>query len=366
MVEMRVYLAETTSGVLLRQLDGTRFTWKDELNAAGGGEIVISKRDNTDLSVRQLSPWWGSIIATFVDDAGRETPKFGGPITSPAREDAQHLTLSWAGMREVFNYRYLSADLKLSSTTPGQAAWRILQEAQKFPGGVLPLKHGIASESGSYSFSVDSWNVANNRVTKLLDRITEEAGPDMMFRPVWNDVGASVEWKFVHGTAHDVFIPQGFTPEWDTTVPQTDVSEVDIVSDSTHLASQVRVTGAGQGKGIALSAPAQNLKRVQRGYPFMEQVFSMQDEKDPVKLSRAANAKLRDLQQPLDQVVLKVSMGGRHNSFARWNVGDAAYVTLGGNWRLVPPGRRLMRVIRASGDLHGLVTVDMQEDQWGE
>lgn len=369
MVETRAYLVETMTGSLSRRLDGFDLSWEDTLNDSGGGSLKLMKNDIPDIERRRLRPWWGSILITYVDTSGTEHPKFAGPIVSPVKEDHRTLSLTWAGIRTIFERRYITRDMKFGGLSRGQIAWEILQEAMLRPGGQLPIVHGTPEESGLQPFLIQGWNLANNNVDKLLTQLTEmPSGPDMMFRPRWVEgrEGSQIEWVFVHGTRLDPTIPQTWTPDWDTTAERTDVADVEVSSDSSAVTNRVIATGAGQGKDTIRSEPFDNLRRVQQGYPFLETVISVQDEKLPVPLALAAEGHLRSSQSPRDQVTLTIHADAEHNELHQWDVGDAAYVTLDDRWFSIPAGRRLMRIIKAAGKTDGTIKIDMQEDQWGE
>lgn len=105
------------------------------------------------------------------------------------------------------------------------------------------------------------------------------------------------------GTKLHPLIPQTRTPDFDTTATQSDVSTVSLTSSARNLRHKVWYTGSGEGEGI-VRVSAQDLKGVENGQPFLEQVFSESDTDSADLLQRRAAGALGVSSQMVDQLTM--------------------------------------------------------------
>lgn len=361
----QVYFLRTTTGEVGSRIDAESCSWSIELNKIESLSVTLKKDKLRRVDRLWWSPWSGGVLLTFTDFAGREMPLVAGPIVTYGNETQDSLSFEVAGIRKIFEKRTIAQNLSFKNLSLGSIAWRVLEHANTVkPGGALPITHGSPDENTGHERNYEGWNLSNNIVDKRLTELSEVInGPDIMFRPVWdNKYKTKIRWEFVHGTEEYPFIWQDWTPDFDTTAAASQVEDVSISSAGDFLVSRVWATGSGEGDGV-LRQRAETLRAIEEGSPFMETVTAISDADDEDYLYKKARGELESKQKMLDQVTLKFDAHSRKTPLGSFFVGDTANVTLRG-WLTVPDGTRSMRIIKMNGSLDPLVTLDFQEASW--
>lgn len=360
------YFIATTSGQVGPAAKASSGYWSIELNGTESGSLTIPKT-----ALRTVGREWfdprrgGGVLLTYTHE-NVERPIVAGPVLNWPSETAESLTISFAGIREVFERRTLDRDLRFDGPSLGTIGWELAVEGMNRPGGLLPVVHGGIPEQTGRQRTYEAWNLSNNWIGKRWSELSEViAGPDIMLRPRWTDgTKTAIEWAFVHGTELDPGIPQEWVPDFDGTAARGNLAGLTVRTSGANLASRVWAIGAGEGNGVARTY-AQNLDAVNAGAPFLEAVLSEPDQEDESKLLAKAEGVLAVSQDVLVQITADVRADDPKAPAGSYNVGDLANVTLPDDLLTVPAGTRALRVVKASGDLGRTITLDFQEDYFG-
>lgn len=363
----RVFLAQTTTGLIGREADPVSGKWSIDLNKIESGSLVVRKSDLAGVDRRWVTPWWASVVFAYVNPDGETVPWCGGPITGWSQETDTDLTLEWRGIREVLARRVLENDYHFQNMSYGTIAWNVVQAGMLKPGGALPIVHGSPSEewAGGYERTYEAWNLANNGIDKRLTELSDVInGPDIMFRPQWaRGDRSAVEWSMVHGTRFEPSIAQEHVPDWDLTAASSSVASASVQSEASGITTRVWGTGAGEGKATVITK-AESLELVSEYYPFLESVISDTDQAKVGPILAKCRAALTGSRLAIDQLAISVDASDVKTPLGSWQVGDDATVTVGDEFWSIPSGTRTMRILGASGDLSETVSVDLQEGQW--
>lgn len=362
----KVYPILTTTGEVGSAYDPSQGSWSIELNSIEELDITVQKKELLTRSQEWWAPYSGGLLLTYTGEDRVEYPIIAGPIYDYGQESLKTLELRAAGIRKIFERRTVWHDLTYRAMTYGEIAWKLCEHGMDKPGGQLPIRHGVAYETGRYQRTYEQWNLANNAIDKRWTELSEVInGPDIMFRPQWADSShRRIEWVMVHGTTTNTAIAQDRVPDFDTTAPSADVGEPSIITGGEGLFHRIWCTGSGEGEGIVREY-SQDLQGINQYQPFMETVISDSDQDKPDVLRAKAEGALRAAQSMSEQVFFDVHAGSPKNSFGTYHVGDTANVTLGAQWIALPAGSYPMKIIKANGSLGQMVTLDFQESDWG-
>lgn len=360
------YFIATTSGQVGPSAKATSGSWAIELNGTESGSLVVPKSQLRAVGREWFDPRAGGGVLLTYTHEGVERPIVAGPVLSWPTETAESLTISFAGIREVFERRTLDRDLRFDGPSLGAIGWELAVEGMNKPGGALPVVYAGRPEQSGRERTYEAWNLSNNWIGKRWSELSDvEAGPDIMLRPQWTDgTKTAIEWAFVHGTEADPGIPQEWVPDFDGTAARGNLAGLSVRTSGANLASRVWATGAGEGNGVA-RAYAQNLASVNAGAPFLEAVISEPDQEVESKLREKAAGVLALSQDVLVQITAEARADDRKAPAGTYHVGDLANVTLPDDLLTVPAGTRALRIVKASGDLGRTVTLDFQEDYFG-
>lgn len=360
-----LYFLKTTTGEVGSRIDASSCSWSIELNKIESLSATVGKGTLRRTERAWWSPWSGGLLLTYTDFTGVEHPLVAGPITTYGTEKMETLDLQAYGIRKILEKRTIAQNLSFTNLSLGTIAWKIVEHVNTVkPGGSLPIVHGSPDEFTRHERNYEGWNLSNNVVDKRLTELSEVInGPDIMFRPVWaNEYKTAIRWEMVHGTELYPFIPQTWSPDFDTTASTSDISDISISSEGGFLVSRVWTTGSGEGEGIKRQR-AETLKNIEVGSPFLETVTSISDADNDSLLLSKAEGELASSQQMIDQLTLKFQANSRKTPLGSFFVGDTARVTLK-DWLTVPDGTRDMRIIKMNGSLDPSVTIDFQEASW--
>lgn len=360
----QAYFLRTVTGEVGSSIDAHALSWSVELNKTESFSVTVGKDKLRRVDRAWWAPWSGGVLVTFTDLDGAERPVVAGPITDWGAEDTDTLELTCEGIRAIFRGRTVWRTLTYRGLSYGAIAWELCKHGMDKPGGALPIYHASPYEQATRERTYEGWNLANNQIDKRWEELSNViAGPDIMIRPEWaNAQKTRIRWGFHHGSHAYPFIAQEWTPDFDTTPAAADVTDPQIISTGAHLVSRVWYTGAGEGEGI-VRVHAENLQAVVDGAPFLEDVLSDSDQPDPGPLQVKADGALKARQAMLDQVTFKADAASSKAPLGSFFVGDICKVTLGA-WLSIPAGSYDMRLIKMSGSLEQLVTLDFQEASW--
>lgn len=360
----RVYFLRVLTGEVGSAIDARALSWSIELNKTESFSITVGKDKLRRTERTWWAPWSGGVLVTYTGPDGIERPVVAGPITDWGKEDGDTLELTCEGIRAIFRGRTVWHTLAYRGLSYGAIAWELCKHGMDKPGGALPIYHASPYEQATRERTYEGWNLANNQIDKRWEELSNViAGPDIMLRPEWaNQEKTRIRWGFHHGSHAFPFIAQKWTPDFDTTPAAADVTDPQIISTGAHLVSRVWYTGAGEGEGI-VRVYAENLKSVVDGAPFLEDVLSDSDQPAPGPLQVKADGALKARQAMLDQVTFKANAASSKAPLGSFFVGDICRVTLS-EWLSIPAGSYDMRLIKMSGSLEQLVTLDFQEASW--
>lgn len=372
---------------LVRTMDGRRGrqlqlagagSWSIPLNGIEDFSVIVSKEE-----LRLLDPaWWShhrtSVAVSWQHEDGRLDAWVAGPIMGPPAESRSTATLSCKGIgvllekRVLLDHEYtIPEDMKTlaqsvvarAGMSLGTIAQDIVQCALAKTGGYLPIVPASPRETGAglNERTYRGYNLANNQVWKRLTELTNvRGGPDIAFRPAWRD--GMLVWELHHGTRAQPTIAQAWTMDLDTTSSTSPVASVNVTTDAGQVTNRVYWTGAGEDEGTLIRVVEDRSLLVDQ-MPLLETVGSTSDTDNPALLLEHARAQLDAGRAPVTQISVKVDGADPRSEIGRWRVGDAARLTLGGEWLTVPKGTRSMRVISAKGSwTSAMVDLEFQSD----
>lgn len=363
--------------------------WSIDLNDIEEFEVTVSKEQIRGIEPSWWRQWSGGVLITKIGVDGAERPWVAGPIVDPPEEARETVTLTCRGIGAILEQRVVLAKDFLpggSSASREQAQalaesvvrrsgmsfGTIMQEVVKLStdpktGGYLPIRFASPREVKSTLNERTYWgyNLANNLAWKRLTELSNVLkGPDMMFRPEWEDSSRTgVVWAMHHGTVAQPAIAQDWEMSLDTTAPRGPLADVKVTHDGADVVNRVYWTGAGEDQGTLVKV-VQDLKRMREYVPLLETVGSTSDSDNPKLILEHARARLRAGASPLTQLTLVVDGDDERTELGHWHVGDLAAVTLAADeWLTLPGGTTRQRIIAASGDfVSSKVKLDFQED----
>ena len=375
------HLVRTMDGRLGAQLDiAGEGSWSIPLNGIEEFSVTVGKDQLTRIDPSWWSPYRASVAVSWRRDDGSLVAWVAGPITGPPAETRETATLSCRGIGAVLDRRVLTPEEPVPSSTSGQAAMmagtlayrgmslgtiaqEVVKRASAKVGGGLPIVFGSPRETGSTlnERTYEGFNLANNGVWKRLTELSAvRNGPDIAFRPRWND--GFLEWVMVHGTRAQPTIAQEWTADLDTTSSQSPIASVSVTTDAARLASRVFWTGAGEGS-TTLVRVAEDRARLDDQMPLLETVGSTSDSSSGDLIRTHALAELEASRAPVTQISVQIDGADPRCEIGRWRVGDAARLTMGSDWITVPPGTTSKRIISAKGSwVSSMVDIEFQDD----
>jgi len=363
--------------------------WRIDLNDIEEFEVTLSKPRMREIEPSWWRQWSGGVLITKTGVDGTERPWLAGPVVEPPEEARETVTLTCRGIGAILEQRvvlakdFLPGGSSASRDTAqelaesvvrrsGMSLGTIAQEVVKLStdaktGGHLPIRFASPRETGSKLNERTYWgyNLANNLSWKRLTELSNVLkGPDIMFRPEWEDeTHTSIVWAMHHGTVAQPAIAQEWEMSLDTTAPRGPVASPKVTHDGTDVVNRVYWTGAGEDQGTLIKV-VQDLKRMREYVPLLETVGSTSDSENPQLILDHARARLRQGATPLTQLTLTVDGDDERTELGHWHVGDLAAVTLSADeWLTLPGGTTRQRIIAASGDfVTSTVKLDFQED----
>lgn len=358
------------SGTIGPKLNYESLKWSSSLNETESFSLQLNKSDLPKVDINYwLAPWWAGIVLMWDN-----VPILGGPILSHTYQDATRVDIACSGIRSVLARRHIIGELanwaglaKSSLTYKGMSLGTIAQEvvkqAQKKPGGELPIVFTTAPEYVSTFASLSAnlpacdyedgnidgsdcyWNAATrgNGIGRSfaiiggkivyddndaahtrtymgfnLENITADDiltklsnvidGPDIMFFPsLVRD--NQLMFEMHHGTERNPRIAQKTTPVWDLTPQNGSVVKYQTVMTGTYMASRVFSLGAGQDTKRIIKVVS-NLDGVSKGFPLLEVTHNAGNSENATVVNNHAIAKLKANTNPLLEIQFDVRADG--------------------------------------------------------
>lgn len=384
------WLVETMTGRVGARLDLLGGSVETVLNGADTLKIATPWHELAKVDRRRWAPWQASLLIAHACPLLPDWRAWAsGPIinlpsaehVSINGEDTVVAEIPGKGLREMLRYRIETAGTdytgdvdavktatrKLSGMSLGTIGAELVKAALARRGGQLPIRfRAELRETGltpGHERTFEGFNVASSDVDKLLSNLSEvQGGPDFVLRPsLTTDNGWQVTHDLLHGSSASPHIPQERQLVWDATAPDGPVTGMQIVTDSSLVATRVWATGAGDGAGIAMQV-AEDQERLSAGWPLMETVVSSQTTTELATLAQHASGRLEAGHSPTVQANVTVQADHPASVLGTWHVGDRVLLCTPDHPAL-PAGEYLMTIITASADLGSeSVRVHLQED----
>lgn len=332
----------------------------------------LPKNINLDL---WLDPWYSSLLITYEDRA-----LFCGPIVSNPKEYQHEIQFDCTGIRGLLAKRYMikEADIHSASLAKssifiyGKSLGTIAQDVvatviNQKPGGNLPIEYvsprQFTPNDADHQRTYKAYNVNTLSADDILTKLSEVGGgPDIMFRPKIVDASRMV-WEMHHGTENNPRIAQKTIPQFDLTAAKSQASQLEITMTGTYLADRAIMTGGGTNEATIM-AVAENLSRIQRGYPLLEIASNVSDTENRSVILKHAQSTVAQNQKPLKEFTLFVDAQGVYPLGTYWP-GDLVEVYTKGYFN-VPDGPNKLRLLNLTVN-YGSTKVRMAlqlDDQW--
>lgn len=373
----RAYLIETMTGLRGAEVEmSTNGRFDIILNQAGAATVTVQKSSLGGITSRWLRPWAQGFLLTLESEALGEVPIFAGPITAPPTEYVDSLSFSVAGIRAIFEHRFVTdkdygtdvAAMKKSKLTYTDKAMAfvaqdIVRRSLLKRGGYLPIRFATLAGPGTLDITYNGYDLANGTVDKRLTELTDRiGGPDILFTPEWADSAKQyIRWAMYTGTDAYPPIPQDWTMVLDAGAPEPHISELSMNVDGSHYSTRHYVTGTGEGAGIAMVAD-DSAALLQDGHPLLEGSTSYPTVTKASTLLPYARA-ATDI-RPFVELHATVDITDERSPLGRWMVGHNAIIKPG-PWHTIPDLEVTRRILRVAGDFDTThATLYFQEDQW--
>lgn len=277
---MSWFVADLASGeVLIRDLPVKSGSVNPVLNRAGSISAVVRLPMSAQIGDRTvtidpdiLAP--GKIVIGLEENG---VILDAGPIWSRRFDFASNeLTLSGAGLRSYFEHRYVlpanvashsGSDSSFVNLSLRTIAKRVVQQAVAWTNGSVPVTfESDVTGTHERNYVGASLESVDYVLTKLSG---VEGGPDIDFRPYFNDARTHVHWYMKTGNSE---LRQGGADwVWDMSLPSSSVRGASLTSSAEQLASHVWETGGyPEGAAEPIVAAASSSQLASFGYPMME------------------------------------------------------------------------------------------------
>ena len=268
--------------------------WDDRLGAAEsvGISVDMNDPDVQALNLRNSATPAQSALCIVEDGVIMA----GGPIwVRNYDRDSKKLALAAKGMLSYFDHRIIlpllaqtigvdqwtvpdpddatktipnpALTTTISGVSVGTRAKRLVQQAQTWTGGNLPIvfqADEIADATHTY-LGVDFKSIG-----EALTQLSElENGPEINFMPRFTEDRLGVEWLLQVGTVAEPQVTSTAVLAWNVTAPESPISNLSIKDDATNLGSLAWQTG-GRKADTVLVARSYDSSLLDSGYPLME------------------------------------------------------------------------------------------------
>jgi hypothetical protein len=365
------YLFQTVTGRLGPKIAFESVSWSIELNGIESIELKLMKAELPSVDVNYwLSPWWAGVALFW-----NEKPVVAGPILARPAENFDFITVNCGGIRSILAKRYLVDEsleaenwvnlapysvTSYSGLSLGTIVKRVVQDAQKKKGGMLPISYALEDMTGVHERNYRGFNVANLNVDDILTKLSNVLnGPDIMFKPRLLRPG-QITFDLWTGTDIEPRIYQKQTPVWDTTPEKGEVSDMNVITTGTYQLDRVFGIGPGQDEGTMIVV-ATNVANTQKQFPLLEGSYNYGGGSESKQVvGEHTMAQQRANQAPLQEFQMTVR-GDGVIGFGDFWPGDLVEIVTKG-WVSVPDGAQKMRLLSITGDHTNNVKISLQRE----
>lgn len=294
---LRWFLADLRTGRQILDLPPLTGSWERFLNAPERIKAVLDMRDPDTIQLRpRVAAAPGrSILAVAAGDVVLAA----GPVWAHVYDrDAKTLQITAAGIWSYFDHRYvlpiaaatigvdqftIPDETAAGKTKPnptvgtyltgweyGTIAKKWVQQAQAWTGGNVPIVFE-SDRAGTRERNFEGADFKN--LGTVLSQLTQiENGPDIRFMPRLTIDRLGIEFAMQTGTDASPLLTGG-PHQWDLTAPESSISNFQINSDATEIASTGWAT-AGRSADTVLVARSIDPTLTDLGYPLLETLDS--------------------------------------------------------------------------------------------
>jgi hypothetical protein len=382
----RWFLADLVTGREILDLPVLDGTWSVQLNGPGQLDCTLNMQDP---DIRALGLYNASSPANTVlavEEHGVLVE--AGPLwTRSYDRDNQKLKLSAKGLWSVFDHRLILPPA--AATTPvnqftipdptdnsgvktkpnpavgtyytnqwlGTMAKKLVQQALSWPSGSLPILFP-PDEVGIQQRTFEG--VEFKAVGDALRQLTQvDGGPDIVFQPQLTTDKLGIQWLMRIGTpAQPLLYNDNGNVIFDTSVPESRITNLVADEDATNMASNSWATGGRSGDTVLVSR-ATETAHLAAGYPLLEVLDSSHsDVVIQATLDTYAQENLNYGSGPVEIWKFSVELDG-DPQFSEYTLGDVVSIVIGKTSDpYLVPGTYQQRIVSMAGT-HTSTTVQV-------
>lgn len=378
------YVGDLRTGKISREVDLIESRWSADIGDAGTleGSFPLRARKMSDGTPAwrwpraESAPGKSFLAVSYINSAGDETFKAGGPIWTSEYDDSTGvLKIGAAALSSYFDHRKVVPVLAVGETAStatvtytgaqlGLIAKRLVELAQSHTAGNLPIvlpddaDLGGAGADHSRTYPGYELGWVGERLQQLTDVI---GGPEIQFVPRRKTSDPRyIEWVMRIGVEPTMILTSSGNPwTFDRRTPKTAVKEISVHTDASGLSFREWAAGEGEAEGRPIVyAEDQTLTDI--GWPLLEgEVTATDSVSDLTTLNGHAAEELARSSRPSETWALTVARDARP-SVGDYSPGDWARVRIGDHDYL-EAGDYDMRILAISGDTTGDVKLAMVE-----
>lgn len=309
-------LFQITTGAIGPRLNYESIKWSVSLNEIESFSLRLMKSDLPKVNHDYwLAPWWAGVVFMY-----NGKPIVAGPIISRPYESFDRVDIDCSGIRSILARRFVINELSnwsqlaassiiYKGISLGTIAQRVVKQAQRKPGGSLPITYPIpeqtAVDNADHTRTYKGFNIQNISADDILTKLSNVIdGPDVMFRPrLITD--SELTFDMFHGTEDQPRITQTTTPVWDITAERSPVSNIQVIMTGTYQTSRVFSLGAGQDTKRLIRVST-NLDGVKQGFPLLETEINAGNSENPAVVQNHALSTLKANTNMLQEIQFTV------------------------------------------------------------
>lgn len=304
---------------------------------------------------------WRSFIGVRIPESRRILN--AGPITNWSFDsETSILEITGAGLPAYFEHRYLvqagripdpMVSLDWTKLSLGSIAGRVVTQTMAHPGGNLPIviPPDVAGTNERHYKGYDMGQVWE-RLTQLME---VQNGPDLMFQPRMKDE-SHIEWQMRIG---DPLLSQD-GDAWRLPIGngRSSVLGYSVASDGADMAYRVFTVGSGTNEEALIAQAADYSMIDEYGFPLLERKETYSSVTEMNTLNSWANANVGANKAPWKTWKFKLDPTATPR-LGDYRPGDWVVTQIDQRFPFLPLGEFRGRIMTVSGDLTGLVTVEL-------
>lgn len=364
-------LFQITTGDIGPQLNFEDLSWSISLNETEDFSVTLRKSDLPKVDYNYwLAPWWAGVVI-FWDGK----PIVAGPITDRPSEGFKTVSLSCAGIRQIFARRYVVTEMTdwstLAKTTIqykgmslGTVAKRVTAHVLNKVGGSLPISYAVPDElvadDANHRRTYQGFNIQNISVDDIFTKLSNvRNGPDIMFKPrlVADNKLTFDLWT---GTEHQPRITQKRVPIWDTVPVLGGISDAQVTVSGGQQTSRVFALGAGLDQGQMIRVNT-NSTPLSKGFPLLESTVNPGNNENKTIVDNFGKAKLAHNASVKQQMQISVRADDAVNFLGSYWPGDLIKLNIKG-WISLPDGITDFRLLNMNGDNSNQIRLSLQPE----